>query len=190
MSKQYDSVFTDEATSPPEDDKPLFPPMPNITITAEGIRKQLQNLNPSKAIGPDEIPTRILKEQAEIITPILTEIYQQSLDSSEVPTDWKQAKIAAVYKKGSKSVASNYRPVSLTCLLCKVLGHVIFSNNMQHSDRHNFLMHFQHAFRKALSCETQLITTIDDLANSLDKKQQVDCLLLDFRKDFDTVAHG
>ena len=85
---------------------------------------------------------------------------------------------------------SNYRPVSLTSVVCKVLEHIVHSNIMSHYDRWNILCDSQHGFRKRRSCETQLIETIDDVARHLSDGNQVDVILLDFEKAFDKVPHS
>ena len=92
-------------------------------------------------------------------------------------------------KRGDRCQPSNYRPVSLTSIACKVLEHIISSTIRAHLDNHNILNKFQHGFRKHHSCETQLLETLDDLSNGIDQKQQIDCLILDFSKAFDVVAH-
>ena len=89
-------------------------------------------------------------------------------------------------KKGDRSLA---RPVSLTCVPCKLLEHFVCSNIMAHLDEHKLLSDRQHAFRKKHSCETQLITVIDDWAKIFDKGGQVDTFILDFEKAFDTHPH-
>ena len=92
--------------------------------------------------------------------------------------------------KSNRSKAVNYRPVSLTCICCKVMEHIICSNLMSHLDRHNILTDFQFGFRKKRSCETQLLITVDQLAKTLDDGKQTDCILLDFSKAFDKVSHS
>ena len=97
---------------------------------------------------------------------------------------------APLFKKGDRSIArNNYRPVSLTCIPCKLLEHIVCSNIMTHLDEHELLSDRQHAFRKWHSCETQLTTVINDWAKILDKKGQVDTFILDFEKAFDTPPH-
>ena len=81
---------------------------------------------------------------------------------------------------GGKSKASNYRPVSLTPCCCKVMDHIV--HLMKFLENNKILSDYQHAFRKKRYCETQLITTIHDLAIGLDRWQQVDAILLDFSK--------
>ena len=99
------------------------------------------------------------------------------------------APISPRNKKGDRSLARNYRPVSLTCIPCKLLEHIVCSNIMSHLDEHELLSDRQHAFRKWHSCETQLTTVINDWAKILDKKGQVDTFILDFEKAFDTPPH-
>ena len=99
------------------------------------------------------------------------------------------ANICPLFKKGDRSLACNYRPVSLTCVPCKLLEHIVCSNIMAHLDEHKLLSEKQHAFRKWLSCETQLITVIDDWAKILDNQGQIDTFILDFEKAFDTPPH-
>ena len=93
-------------------------------------------------------------------------------------------------KKGDRHQPSNYRPVSLTSVVCKVLEHMVHSSIMTHFDRWNILSDSQHGFRKRRSCETQLIETIDDIARHLSDGSQVDVILLDFEKAFDKLPHS
>ena len=163
--------------------------MPDITVTCEGIAKLL-NLNPNKAAGPDEIKHRVRKELATEIAPILTIIFQKSLESGVVPSDWKTAHVAPVYKKGPKYNPENYRPISLTCICCKLLEHIVVSNIMSHADKYNILYPFQHGFRNFRSCETQLIEFIDDVTRNLDDGKKTDVLIMNFSKAFGKVSHN
>ena len=190
LNSQFKSAYTQEDTnSLPELKDSSVPAMPRIIVNQNGVKKLLLNLNEHKASGPDEIPPRLLKHLSNIISPALTRIYQLSLDTRTVPTDWKTANIVPVFKKGDKSTASNYRPVSLTSICCKLQEHIICSNIMDHLTRHHILSDCQHGFRARRSCETQLITTIQDLAKNLSDGNQIDAILLDFSKAFDKVPH-
>ena len=94
-----------------------------------------------------------------------------------------------LYKKGDRALACNYRPVSLTCVRCKLLEHIVCSNSMTHLDEYKLLSDRQHAFRKRHSCETQLTNAINDWAKILENGEQVDTFILDFEKAFDTPPH-
>ena len=89
-----------------------------------------------------------------------------------------------LFKKGDRSLAYNYRPVSLTCVACKLLEHIFCSNIMAHLDEHKLLSDKQYAFRKWHSCETQLTMVINDWAKILDNQGKVDTFILDFEKSF------
>ena len=97
--------------------------------------------------------------------------------------------MTAIFKKGDRFKASNYRPVSLTSLCCKLQEHIIVSNTMKHLEHHKILTDCQHGFRARRSCETQLVTLCHELADSLDKNKQTDMVILDFSKAFDRVSH-
>ena len=141
-------------------------------ITTPGITKLLNDLDPSKACGSDQIKPRILKELATNISPILCIIYQKSLNTGEVPTDWRTAHVSPIYKKGSKYNPENYRPISLTCICCKILEHIVVSSIMKHADKNDILYPLQHGFRRQRSCETQLLEFIDDVTKNLENSQQ------------------
>ena len=97
--------------------------------------------------------------------------------------------VSAVFKKGQRYDPANYRPVSLTCLCCNMLDHIIVSSALNHVDNHRILSHCQHSFRARRSCITQLVTLLHDLASSLDRGTQTDMVILDFSKAFDRVPH-
>ena len=156
LNEQYSSVFSDGDGNIPDLGPSPYNPMPPIVISTNGVRKLLSGLNTNRAVGPDKLPTRLLKDFAEFVAPVLQVIFQQSIDTGVLPEDWKQANVVAIFKKGDKHMPSNYRPVSLTCVTCKVLEHIVFRSIMSHLDLNNVLVHFQHGFRTRHSCETQL----------------------------------
>lgn len=92
-------------------------------------------------------------------------------------------------KKGSKSDPANYRPISLTCILCKTLEHIVSSSITKHFTRSNLFYELQHGFREKRSCQSQLLMLIDDILQSVNQRSQVDLILLDFSKAFDMVNH-
>ena len=106
-----------------------------------------------------------------------------------IPEDWRYANVTKLFKKGDRFKASNYRPVSLTCLCCKLQEHILTSNILKHLDTHDILTDCQHGFRARRSCETQLVTLAHELAQSMDKGKQQDMIILDFSKAFDKVPH-
>ena len=163
--------------------------MKRISVTSDGVLKLLQSLNTKKATGPDLIPARILKDLAVEIAPILRCIFQQSLDTGCIPATWRNANITPIFKKGDRSQAVNYRPVSIISICSEVVEHIIFSQVMDHYDHYKVLSDVQHGFCPQRSCETQLLITTQDLTKELDNRGEVDAIVLDFSKAFDRVPH-
>ena len=190
LNHLFCSVFTQDSSDKlPEVAGNQFPSIGPLNITVSGVTKLLTSLKVNKASGPDALPNRILKETAVEIAPAITAIFQQSIATSNLPQDWKNANVSPVFKKGSRHEAVNYRPVSLTCVLCKLLEHIICKHILDHLESYNILTSFQHGFRSGHSCESQLIITLHDLMNNYDRKVQTDVAILDFSKAFDTVPH-
>ena len=189
LNRQFSSVFTRECIISIPYQPAVTPRMENITVLIAGVCKLLKNLDPTKACGPDEIHPKVLIEIADEIAPVIAHLFQQSLNNAKIPKDWSLATICPIYKKGDTASPKNYRPVSLTSVLCKMLEHIVCSNIMKHLEEHSIITDRQHAFRKYHSCETQLCTIIDDWAKELDKGNQTDIFFLDFEKAFDTVPH-
>lgn len=140
---------------------------PEINIACTGVLKLLQKLNPNKAAGQDNIRPKILKELAPEIAPILTIIFRKSLETGEIPPDWRSANVSPVYKKGDRHKAENYRPISLTCICCNLMEDIITSHIMNHADKNNILYPLQHGFRRKRTCDTQLIEFIDEVTTNM-----------------------
>ena len=191
LNRQYQSVFTheDPDTQVPDPDGVSYPDIEDIHVSEDGVSKLLQKRNPRKATGPDMIPARMLKECSEDLAPILAIVINKSIQTGQVPDDLKKANVSAIFKKGQRYDPANYRPVSLTCLCCKILEHIIVSSVTIHVDAHSILTDCQHGFRARRSCETQLVTLTHELALSLDNSTQTDMVVLDFSKAFDRVPH-
>ena len=191
LNRQYCSVFnTDNRGSEPTKGPSSIPDMPPISVSEEGVRKLLKALEPNKASGPDQISPTVLKELADVLCKPLAQIFQAAIDSGEAPNQWKTATVTPIFKKGDKHKASNYRPVSLTSVCCKICEHIISKAIRNHFEKHEVLCDHQHGFRYGRSCETQLLMFVDDLASSMAEGKQIDAIVLDFSKAFDVVPHG
>ena len=190
LNNQFVSVFSQDTGAPVPDLGPSsHADLPPIHVSPEGVCKLLSKILPHKAAGPDEIHARVLRELHSPLAPVLSDLFQRSLDSGEVPEDWKEANVAPVFKKGDKNRASNYRPISLTSIVCKLLEHIVASHTMSHLEQRNALYTLQHGFRKRRSCETQLLSLYQDLTQARDNKIQTDIVVMDFAKAFDKVSH-
>ena len=187
----FSSVFVQESA----ENKPEFKKratndsISDIIVTEKMILDKLKKLDSSKSMGPDKLHPHLLKlTSKEICLPIKI-IFAKSLSCGTIPEDWKKANVTAVFKKGNRCDPTNYRPISLTCVLCKVLESIIKDNIMLFLETESLLNDCQHGFRKDRSCVTQLIQFMEYLTKSLDSKDTIDILYLDFKKAFDTVPH-
>ena len=186
------SVFTREDCSNIPQAEQLFTgevPLETVEITEEKVRKKLEKLKPSSAPGPDKLWPRVLHKLSTVIALPLSIIYTRCLAEGTVPPDWKLANVAPIFKKGSKGSAGNYRPVSLTCVLCKVMESILRDAIVEHLDRNNLLRCSQHGFMSGKSTLSNLLEYLEELTRLVDEGHSVDIVYLDFAKAFDKVPH-
>ena len=173
---------------------PVFSPrsfnqISSLSITEEDLLQRLSQLNTSKTTGPDKIHSWILKEGRYGLCKPLSMLYNLSLKCGKLPTEWKQALVTPIFKKGSRYDPNNYRPVSLTSQVCKVLKSFILSSISQFFTQNKLITQHQHGFTSGRSCLTNLLTALNDWTSALDKGIRTDVIYLDFQKAFDTVPH-
>ena len=140
LNDQFYSVFTHEDLSDlSQRIDPAYSSIPDTPFSTDGILKLIKSLNLNKASGPDNISARVLMICAEEIAPILTVLFTQSFNSGELPNDWSTANITPIHKKGDKSNPSNYHPISLTSLCCKLMEHILCHNIMNYLESYHIL---------------------------------------------------
>jgi len=190
----FQSVFVDEGKGavPTFQRHPEGTPVTDIgylEITQEDVEKKLLNLRDDKAPGPDGLHPKALKELASVLGVPLAILFNKSLQEGVLPEDWKCANVISVFKKGLKTEAGNYRPVSLTSVPCKVMESVLRDKMLKHLDANDLLSHNQHGFTRKRSCLTNLLETLEEWTQALDEGYGVDAIFLDYQKAFDTVPH-
>jgi hypothetical protein len=151
------------------------------------IQEKIKNLKETSAAGRDSIGPRMLKDLVAEIAPALVIIFQRSLQYGEVPEDWKTANVTPIFKKGSKAVPGNYRPVSLTSVCCKLLESILRDKMMQHLLDNNLLNQSQHGSMPGRSCCTNLLEFLEKATEVIDSGKPFDVVFLDFAKAFDKV---
>lgn len=193
LRQQFDSVFIKDY-----EPSPSLPRLTTSICTEENvlslinlpdIRRKLEALKIGKSIGCDGIHPHVLKHCAIGFAYPITLLFQKSLTSASVPTMWKLANVTAIFKKGSRLVPANYRPVSLTSILCKELEKLVKIAIIDHLNSNNLLSHAQHGFVKKKSCVTNLLEELDVITLALARGQGIILVLLDFAKAFDKVSH-
>ena len=162
----------------------------DLSCSADEVAKLLQSIDVNKASGPDNIPPRILKECAMELALPLTNFFNFTLSRGNIPTDWKVANVVPIFKSGKNNLADNYRPISLTSVVVKILERLIHKHIMKYLTDFQLLNDNQHGFRPSRSCVTQLLQLVHEWLQALDKLGSVDAVFLDFAKAFDKVSHA
>ena len=192
LNDHFADVFVQENDVIPQFDPPN-PPNSSLEffdVTEEMVKCALDALNPNKAAGPDNIYPIILNRFSRLLKKPLCHIFNLSLSTGILPKDWKVANVTPLYKKkGSRKDPDNYRPVSLTSQVCKVLERIINQSLKEHIINNDILPPEQHGFTTGRSCLTNILAATERWHQALDEGHATDVIFLDFAKAFDTVPH-
>ena len=191
LANFFASTFTNEPFGPLEEKcyKNFGNLIGDLEITHDIVKKLLLQLDQSKAMGPDGIHPKLLATLAsnDNFVNAVTVLFQKCYYTKSIPLLWKTANVTALHKKGSKTDPSHYRPISLTCILCKVYEKIIRSHIFNHVAPH--ISKRQHGFMPNRSCLSNLLESSDIINDMLANGSAVDIFYLDFMKAFDTVPH-
>ena len=163
--------------------------MTDIVFNVENIKLKLQNLNVNKSSGPDNIHPKILNEANDVLALPLKILFETSFKLKMLPHDWRSANISAIFKKGSKLDIQNYRPVSLTCICCKLMESVLRDEIFKFFIENKLFSQAQFGFIKGRSTVLQLLKVLDNWTELLEAGGQIDVIYTDFEKAFDKVPH-
>ena len=130
-----------------------------------------------------------MRDHVDIMAPALANLYNKSMKEGVVPSDWKEANVTPIFKKGSKSDPGNYRPVSLTSIPCRVMEACMRDRIVKHLEQNNLVSPSQHRFMRRKSCTTNLLEFLERVTSEVDQGHDMDVVYLDFSKAFDKVPH-
>lgn len=169
-------------------------PKPNtvletVTFNEEAIMSALKRLKPSTACGPDGVPQILFKKLYSYLASPLSLLLSAFFSIGKIPSVWKTAIVKPIYKKGLASDVSNYRPISLTCVGCKVFELVIKDVLIEYLSNNNIISAKQHGFLAKHSTMSNLIEAVNMWSNIVDSGNSVCLAYIDFAKAFDTVSH-
>ena len=162
----------------------------DIIVTEKIVQEKLELLNTNKSQGPDEIHPKLVFELRHSLAMPLAKLFQKSLRLGIIPQDWRDANIAPLHKKGKKDRTENYRPVSLTSIVGKILENIVKERVVKHLNKFQLIRPSQHGFTSGKSCLSNLLVFLEQVTKELDEEKAVDLVYLDFAKAFDKVPYG
>ena len=191
LNEFFATTFTVEDTSTiPETKSVQFKDHLNtFVITPAKVLTKLRDLNPGKNPGLDGWHPLFLKHVADLIAEPLAILYQKSLNEGVCPEDWLEACVTAIHKKGEKKLPDNYRPVSMTSIICKLMESIVRDEIVEHMIQNDLFSKLQHGFVPHRDCMTNLLTCIELWTEKLESGDAVDVIYTDFSKAFDSVPH-
>ena len=191
LSDYFGSVFVvDDGSHPIPVSRVFGVKLTSIIFTQPAVNKVLCRLKVNSVGGPDGIPPIFLKQVSHQLSFTLAYLYQLFFDTTFIPPVWLTANITPIFKKGDASLPSNYRPISLTCNLCKIMETIVKDQIISYLSTHGLLSKEQHAFIGKHSTVTNLLECVHDWALSLHNRIPQDVIYIDFSHAFDCVVHS
>jgi hypothetical protein len=189
FAESFSKVFTREsvAGTPKLDFPRNTTACTDIEFSEELVLEKLRGLDKTKSPGPDRITASVLKTCADILCRPLSMLFGQSFDSGVLPSDWRTAIICPIFKKGDKFDPGNYRPVSLTSLVVKIMESIIYDTTIKFLVKHHVIPDNQHGFMPGKSITSNLLCCLSDWTKLLDLGRPLDVVYFDFAKAFDPV---
>ncbi len=183
MNNFFASVFTPEVGEPPElHTRNYDTPLSDVNIDKKDVTIRLSKIDPNKSPGPDGQHPRVYKELANVIDQPLCQIFRKSLQQGIVPSDWKNAQVTPIHKKGPRNQPNNYRPISLTSIACKIMESIVREHILTHMLDNDLFVEEQHGFLPGRSCVTQLLEVLDDWFLHYDNSIPIDVIYLDMAR--------
>ena len=190
LNQRFKSVFIRDN----DDALPPFPCrtsvcMPDVVFTESKVEEVLKSLHQHSAPGGDGVHAYKLGACAAAFARPIAILCSLSFSTGRLPSEWLEANVTPLHKKGSKQVAANYRPVSLTSVVCKVAERVFKCQLVRHLSSNELISKHQHGFVRGKACVTNLLETSDIITKALHSRRWLDIIFLDYATVFDSVSH-
>ena len=173
-----------------------YVPMYNIENSEEeivfdvgNVAKLVKDIDVNKGSGIEYIPSFILKDVFEIITPQLTYLFNQSITLGIFPDSWAIATVTPIPKTGNKHIANNWRPISIIPLIGKLMEKLCNSLLLTHLETYDILCDEQYGFRPKRSTSIAIFNFLTNIINEINNRKIVGTIYLDFSKAFDSINH-
>ena len=159
------------------------------STSEEKVFKIMENIEISKAAGIDKLPGNFLKDDAKILSKLISEICNLSISHGIFPNDCKVAKLKPIFKKGKKVDLSNYRPISLLPLISKIIEKVVHDQTHEFLSDNKILYNYQLGFRTNHSTNLCLSFLTGKILKDFDEGLLTGMILIALQKSFDTINH-
>jgi len=191
FAEYFSSVFIcDNGNTPNMESRCNNSNLSNIYFTTENVIRTIKKLKPNTSAGPDQCPSNLYRNLVESISSPLAALFECLFINSYVPKDWRSASITPLHKKGSRTDPSNYRPISLTCVCCKLMESIIKQQLLYYLNEHKLISKQQFGFLSRHSSCSQLLDCFNEWTIILDARDSIDCVYIDYSKAFDSVVHN
>ena len=164
-------------------------PLSELIITNADVIKAIDEIKTTSSCSKQDIPARVFKECKSTLCVPLRLFWTKSFDCGQVPSDYKKQVIIPIHKKGSKTKAEHFRPISLTPHPVKIFERIFRDKLVFYFEANSFFSPSQHGFRRHHSCSTQLLSHTNSVLSNLVEGHDVDCVYIDYAKAFDKVDH-
>ena len=165
-------------------------PLTKVVFNEANVIRAIDKMKHASSPGPDKITPYFLKMTKLIIAKFLSNVFNKSMETGEVPQSFKEAIVTPIFKGGDNLDPKSYRPISLTSHLVKIMERVIKEEIMSYLDNNNLLNNIQHGFRPGRSTVSALLNHYQSIINALESGHCMDTVLLDYSKAFDRVHHS
>jgi Reverse transcriptase (RNA-dependent DNA polymerase) len=160
----------------------------SIVFTPSLVRKSINHLQAKSKGGPDRIPPLFFKKCSLWLCQPLCYLFQSCFNAGFMPPESSQAHITPIFKKGNPTDPLNYRPIALTCTMCKLIEHIIKDQLLSYLLGKNLISRHQHAFIIKHSTTTNLLESLHDWSVAPNNSNSVDVIFIDFRHAFDSIV--
>ena len=194
LQDQFKSVLSSPVSNPnlcsPSSNVSIEFPLPKFHLTDVDIIKAIDEMKSSSSCAKYDIPAIIFKQCKHTLCKPLRLLWERSFETGVIPQVYKNQLIIPLFKKGLKTKAENYRPVSLTAHVIKIFERVLRKILVRYFEINKLFNHNQHGFRCKRSCSTQLLSHTHNILINAINGNDTDCVYIDFAKAFDKVDHG
>lgn len=154
------------------------------------IKEYIKDLSVGKVVGPDDLPVEFFKHTSEYIVKHIHRLFSLSLALGRMPALWKKARISPIYKSGNKTLLKNYRPISLLCILEKLLERKIYEEVSNQIVKNGRISNAQFGFKKNRCTTYQLLDVVNYIVRGFERNLPTDVIYIDYEKAFDKVPHS